>query len=377
MAVKKFKPTSPGRRFMAVSSFEDITKKAPEKSLTEPLKKTGGRNNNGRITTRHQGGGHKRMYRVIDFKRVKDGVPARVAAIEYDPNRSARIALLHYADGAKAYIIAPQGLRVGTSVESGPAADIKAGNALPLENIPTGTLVHNVELKPGQGAKMARSAGAGVQLVAKDQGYGVLRLPSGEMRRVLLTCRATVGQVGNSDHANEQSGKAGRSRWLGKRPSVRGSAMNPVDHPHGGGEGKSKGGRHPVTPWGVPTLGKRTRPKHKESDKLIVRGRRRGKERRYPPMSRSSKKGPFIDERLLGRIEAMNAANEKRMIRTWSRSSTVFPDMVGHTIAVHDGRKHVPVFVSEQMVGHKLGEFAPTRTFRGHAGDNKTQVKKR
>jgi large subunit ribosomal protein L2 len=280
VAVKKFKPTSPGRRFMAVSSFEDVTKKAPEKSLTEPLKKTGGRNNNGRITTRHQGGGHKRMYRVIDFKRVKDGVPAKVAAIEYDPNRSARIALLHYADGAKAYIIAPQGLRVGTSVESGPTADIKAGNALPLDNIPTGTLVHNVELKPGQGAKMARSAGAGVQLVAKDQGYGVLRLPSGEMRRVLLTCRATVGQVGNSDHANEQSGKAGRSRWLGKRPSVRGSAMNPVDHPHGGGEGKSKGGRHPVTPWGVPTLGKRTRRKHKESDKLIVRGRRRGKERR-------------------------------------------------------------------------------------------------
>ena len=280
MAVKKYKPTSPGRRFMAVSSFEEITKKAPEKSLTEPLKKTGGRNNNGRITTRHQGGGHKRQYRVIDFKRVKDGVPAKVAAIEYDPNRSARIALLHYADGAKAYIIAPQGLRVGTSVESGPTADIKAGNALPLDNIPTGTLVHNVELKPGQGAKMARSAGAGVQLVAKDQGYGVLRLPSGEMRRVLLTCRATVGQVGNSDHANEQSGKAGRSRWLGKRPAVRGSAMNPVDHPHGGGEGKSKGGRHPVTPWGVPTLGKRTRRKHKESDKLIVRGRRRGKERR-------------------------------------------------------------------------------------------------
>jgi len=280
MAVKKYKPTSPGRRFMAVSSFEGVTKKAPEKSLLEPLKKTGGRNNNGRITTRHQGGGHKRQYRIIDFKRLKDGVPAKVAAIEYDPNRSARIALLHYADGAKSYIIAPQGLKVGASVESGPAADIKAGNALPLENIPTGTLVHNVELKPGQGAKMARSAGAGVQLVAKDQGYGVLRLPSGEMRRVLLTCRATVGQVGNSDHANEVSGKAGRSRWLGKRPAVRGSAMNPVDHPHGGGEGKSKGGRHPVTPWGVPTLGKRTRRKHKESDKLIVRGRRRGKERR-------------------------------------------------------------------------------------------------
>jgi large subunit ribosomal protein L2 len=217
---------------------------------------------------------------VVDFKRRKDAVPARVAAIEYDPNRTARIALLHYADGAKSYILAPAGLRVGATVESGPGADIKPGNALPLENIPTGTLVHNVELRPGQGGKMARSAGSGVQLVAKDAGYGVLRLPSGEMRRVLLGCRATVGQVGNAEHSNEQSGKAGRSRWLGKRPAVRGSAMNPVDHPHGGGEGKSKGGRHPVTPWGVPTLGKRTRRKHKESNRLIVRGRRRGKERR-------------------------------------------------------------------------------------------------
>src|SRR6478736_111665 len=279
MPVRKFKPTSPGRRFMSVSTFDDITKSKPEKALTEKLTKKGGRNNYGRLTMRHQGGGHKRRYRVIDFKRTKDGVPAKVAAIEYDPNRSARIALLHYADGAKSYILAPAGLRVGASVESGPGADIKPGNALPLENIPTGTLVHNVELQPGQGGKMARSAGAGVQLVAKDQGYAVLRLPSGEMRRVLLTCRATVGQVGNSDHAHESSGEARRSRWLGRRPTVRGTAMNPVDHPHGGGEGKSKG-HHPVTPWGVPTIGKRTRPKHKESDKLIVRGRRRGKERR-------------------------------------------------------------------------------------------------
>jgi large subunit ribosomal protein L2 len=280
MAIKKYKPTSPGRRTMSVSSFEEITKTRPEKSLTEPLTKKGGRNNNGRITTRHQGGGHKRRYRVIDFKRTKDGVPAKVAAIEYDPNRSARIALLHYVDGAKAYILAPARLRVGATVESGPAADIKPGNALPLENIPTGTMVHNVELKPGQGGKMARSAGSSVQLVAKDAGHAVLRVPSGEMRRVPLSCRATVGQVGNTDHENQTIGKAGRSRWLGKRPAVRGSAMNPVDHPHGGGEGKSKGGRHPVTPWGVPTLGKRTRRKHKESNKLIVRGRRRGKEKR-------------------------------------------------------------------------------------------------
>ena len=207
-------------------------------------------------------------------------MPAKVASIEYDPNRSANIALLHYLDGEKAYILAPAQLRVGVMVQSGPDADIKVGNALPLENIPTGTLVHNVELKPGQGAKMARSAGSGIQLVAKDAGFAVLRLPSGEMRRVPLACRATVGQVGNVDHQNINWGKAGRSRWKGKRPSVRGSAMNPVDHPHGGGEGKSKGGHHPVTPWGVPTLGKRTRPKHKESNKLIVRGRRRGKDKR-------------------------------------------------------------------------------------------------
>jgi large subunit ribosomal protein L2 len=280
MPIRRYKPTSPGRRFMSVSTFEEITKTEPEKSLTTPVPKKGGRNNNGRITTRHQGGGHKRLYRVIDFKRQKDGVPAKVASIEYDPNRSARIALLHYADGAKSYILAPAQLRVGATVESGAAADIKVGNALPLENIPTGTLVHNVELQPGQGAKMARSAGSGIQLVAKDQGFAVLRLPSGEMRRVPLTCRATVGQVGNVDHQNITGGKAGRSRWRGKRPTVRGSAMNPVDHPHGGGEGKSKGGRHPVTPWGVPTLGKRTRRKHKESDKLIVRARRRGKEGR-------------------------------------------------------------------------------------------------
>ena len=280
MPLRKYKPTSPGRRFMTVSTFEEVTRSKPEKSLVEPVTRKGGRNNKGRITTRHQGGGHKRRYRVIDFKRTKDGVPAKVAAIEYDPNRSSRIALLHYADGAKAYILAPARLRVGATVESGPRADIRPGNALPLANIPTGTLVHNVELKPGKGGQLARSAGSGVQLVAKDEGYGVLRLPSGEMRRVPLSCRATIGQVGNVDHENVSGGKAGRSRWKGKRPAVRGAAMNPVDHPHGGGEGKSKGGRHPVTPWGVPTLGKRTRRKHKESDKLIVRPRRRGKEKR-------------------------------------------------------------------------------------------------
>jgi len=279
MALRKYKPTSAGRRFMTVSTFEEITKTEPEKALLEPVTRKGGRNNKGRITTRHQGGGHKRRYRVIDFKRGKDGVPAKVAAIEYDPNRSARIALLHYADGEKRYILAPARLKVGDRVESGAAADIKPGNSLPLANIPTGTMVHNVELKPGKGGQLARSAGSSIQLVAKEGTYATLRLPSGEMRRVLVACRATIGQVGNVDHENVSGGKAGRSRWRGKRPTVRGSAMNPVDHPHGGGEGKSKGGRHPVTPWGVPTLGKRTRRKHKESDKLIVRGRRRGKER--------------------------------------------------------------------------------------------------
>src|SRR5215211_7690160 len=280
MPVRKFKPTSPGRRFMTVSTFDDVTKKEPEKSLLEPVRKTGGRNHYGRITTRHQGGGHKRRYRTIDFKRTKDGIPAKVAAIEYDPNRSARIALLHYADGAKSYILAPARMREGQHVESGPQADIRPGNALPLVNVPTGTLVHNVELKPGKGGQMARSAGAGVQLVAKDEGFATLRLPSGEMRRVPLACRATVGQVGNVDHENVSSGKAGRARWQGKRPTVRGSAMNPVDHPHGGGEGKSKGGRHPVTPWGQPTLGARTRDKKKASSADIVRGRKRGKGRK-------------------------------------------------------------------------------------------------
>jgi large subunit ribosomal protein L2 len=279
MAVRKFKPTSDGRRFMTVSDFEELTASEPERSLLAPLHKTGGRNVNGRITTRHRGGGHKRRYRLIDFKRVKDGVPARVASIEYDPNRSARIALLHYADGEKRYILAPVRLRVGQTVESGAAVDIRPGNAMPLRSMPTGTTVHNIELRPGQGGKMARSAGSSAQLVAKEGGKALLRLPSGEMRRVPEGCRATVGQLGNVTHEIESGGKAGRSRWLGKRPTVRGTVMNPVDHPHGGGEGKNKGS-HPVTPWGKPTLGFRTRDKKKASGKDIVRARRRGKGRR-------------------------------------------------------------------------------------------------
>ena len=276
MGLKKYKPTSPGRRFQTVSDFADITRSTPEKSLLEPLSKKGGRNNNGRITTRHQGGGHKRRYRKIDFKRNKDAVPAKVASIEYDPNRSARIALLHYLDGEKRYILAPKGLTVGNKVESGADADIKPGNALCLRDIPTGTVVHAVELQPGRGAALARSAGTSIQLMGKEGDYAILRMPSSEMRRVLLTCRATVGEVGNADHGNISIGKAGRARWKGVRPTVRGTVMNPVDHPHGGGEGKNKtAGRHPVTPWGVPTKGHRTRKKGKASDRLIIRRRKK------------------------------------------------------------------------------------------------------
>jgi large subunit ribosomal protein L2 len=279
MGTRSFKPTSPGRRFMTISDFEEITTSTPEKSLLAPVHRTGGRNNNGRITTRHQGGGHKRRYRIIDFKRTKDGVPATVASIEYDPNRTARIALLHYADGAKAYIIAPQRLTVGAIVQSGADADIRPGNALPLSAVPVGTTVHAVELRPGQGARMCRSAGTSAQLVAKEGGKALLRLPSGELRRVPESCRATIGSVGNATHQNQSGGKAGRARWLGQRPGVRGTAMNPVDHPHGGGEGKTKGS-HPVTPWGKPTLGARTRNPKKASTAEIVRGRKRGKGRK-------------------------------------------------------------------------------------------------
>ncbi len=277
MAIRKPKPTSPGRRFVSYPDFAEITKSEPEKTLVEGLKKSGGRNAHGRKTARHRGGGAKRAYRRIDFKRRKDGVPAKVAAIEYDPNRSAYIALLHYVDGEKRYILAPQRLTVGMMVASGEDADISVGNCLPLSRMPVGTVIHCVELQPGRGGQMARSAGASVQLMAKDGDMATLRLPSGEMRLVRAECRATVGTIGNSDHQNVKVGKAGRKRHLGVRPQTRGTAMNPVDHPHGGGEGSTTAGRHPVTPWGVPTLGYRTRKQNKDSDKYIVRGRRRGK----------------------------------------------------------------------------------------------------
>jgi large subunit ribosomal protein L2 len=271
MGIKKLKPTSPGRRFQTVSDFDTITKSTPEKSLLAPKTRSSGRNSYGRITSRHRGGGHKRRYRIIDFRRTKDGVPAKVAAIEYDPNRNARIALLHYVDGEKRYILAPIGIKVGDMLESGSGAEIRPGNALPLRNIPTGTVVHGVELRPGGGAKMGRAAGTAVQLMSKENDVALLRLPSGEMRQVHLDCRATVGQVGNAEAELIKIGKAGRNRWKGKRPQSRGVAMNPVDHPLGGGEGRSSGGRHPVSPWGKPEV--KTRKKNKASDKYIVRRR--------------------------------------------------------------------------------------------------------
>jgi len=278
MPVRQYKPTSPGRRLMSVSTFDEITRTRPEKSLVEPKKSKAGRNNQGKITSRHRGGGEKRAYRIIDFKRNKFGVPAKVFSIEYDPNRSARIALLHYVDGEKRYIIAPNGLKVGDMVMSGPEAEIRVGNALPLSNIPTGTVIHNIELHPGRGGQIVRSAGGAAQLMAKSGDYAQVRLPSGEQRLIHIRCMATIGQVGNLDHENVRIGKAGRSRYLGRRPHVRGSVMNPVDHPHGGGEGRAPIGGQPQTPWGKPALGHRTR-RNKRTDKFIVRRRNAGRGR--------------------------------------------------------------------------------------------------
>jgi large subunit ribosomal protein L2 len=274
MAVRKVKPTSPGRRFQSYAAFDEITRKKPEKSLLRVNKKSGGRNAHGRITIRHRGGGHRRHYRIIDFKRDKTGVPAKVAAIEYDPNRSTRIALLHYVDGDKRYILAPLRLKVGDTVEAGPEADIKPGNSLPLKNIPLGTHIHNIELRFGKGGQVVRSAGTYAQLMAKEDRYALVKLPSGEVRMVLLNCRATIGQLGNVEHENRSLGKAGRKRWYGRRPKVRGVAMNPVDHPMGGGEGRSSGGRHPCSPWGVPTKGYKTR-NNKATDRFIVKRRKK------------------------------------------------------------------------------------------------------
>ena len=275
MPVKKYKPTSAGRRFMTTMDFSELTDKKPERSLVEVRKKHSGRNNNGHITVRHKGGGYRKQYRIIDFKRTKDAIPAKVAAIEYDPNRSARIALLHYRDGEKRYILAPAGIKIGDLLESGPKADIKTGNALPIANIPLGTVIHNIELRPGQGGKLVRSAGGSAQLMAKEGEYAQVRMPSGEVRKIQMVCRATIGQLGNVEHENEVVGKAGRQRHRGIRPSVRGIAMNPVDHPHGGGEARSTSGRPPTTPWGQMTMGKKTR-RNKRTANMIVR-KRKGK----------------------------------------------------------------------------------------------------
>lgn len=370
MAVKHLKPTSAGRRWQTISDFSEITCTKPEKSLLEPLPKKAGRNNNGRITTRHQGGGVKRRYRVIDFKRNKDGVPAKVATIEYDPNRSARIALLHYADGEKRYILAPKGLEVGQTIMSGSDADIKPGNALPLADIPVGTLIHAVEFQPGKGAAIARSAGNSCQLMGKEGKYAIVRMPSSEMRRILVTCRATVGEVGNADHANIVIGKAGRKRHLNVRPTVRGTVMNLSTT-------RTAVARARTTPLVDPPL-----PPGVSRRRAFVRARRRRSRTStsfvavrsnfgYRVLGEStyeqkSQKGPVRgDSPSLAYHRDERGWQEGRR-EDWSRASTIFPEMVGHTIAVHDGRKHVPVYVTESMVGHKLGEFAPTRTFRGH-----------
>ena len=374
MAIKSFKPYTPSRRNMTVSAFDGVDKKAkPERSLLETVKKNAGRNSYGRITVRHRGGGNKRKYRIIDFRRDKLDMPATVQRIEYDPNRSAFIALVKYEDGELRYILAPLGLKAGDTVVSSASADIKPGNCLPLANIPVGTIIHNIEINPGRGAQLVRSAGDYAQLMAKDAQYAQVRLPSGEVRLVRPNCIAVIGQVGNIDHENVHIGKAGRTRHMGIRPTVRGSVMNPNDHPHGGGEGKSPVGHPgPMTPWGKPAMGLKTRKTKNRTNKYIFK-RRNAKYGGYK-MSRSIKKGPFVAPELIKRIEELNKAGDKKVLKTWSRSSTIFPSFVGHTIAVHDGRRHVPVYITEDMVGHKLGEFAPTRTFRGHSGSKTTNA---
>jgi large subunit ribosomal protein L2 len=359
MPNRKTKPTSPGRRFATYPLREPLTASEPERKLTEGLRKSGGRNTNGRVTARHRGGGAKRRYRRIDFRRTKDGVPAKVATIEYDPNRSCYIALLHYADGAKSYILAPAEISVGDEVRSGPGSDIRPGNALALSDMPTGTIVHNVEMIPGQGGKLGRAAGAAIQLAAKEGDMVTLRLPSSEMRMVPAGCRATVGVLSNAEHQNLKVGKAGRNRHKGKRPPARRWRGPPHSR---WAPGDPLGQADPRLP--NPQEGQAVRPLH--------RPRQAAREEEEPlAMGRSTKKGPWVEAALMKRVAAMNESGKKQMVKTWSRTSTVFPEMVGHTIAVHDGRKHVPVFISESMVGHKLGEFAPTRTFRSHSGTGK------
>ena len=347
-----------------------MTATEPERKLTEGLRKSGGRNSNGRVTSRHRGGGAKRRYRKIDFKRLKDGVPAKVATIEYDPNRNCYIALIHYADGKKRYILAPAGITVGDQVQSGTAPTSPPAAPLRWRHADRHDRPQR-RARPRSGRQLGRAAGTAIQLAAKEGDMVTLRLPSTEMRMVRAECRATVGTLSNAEHQNVKIGKAGRNRHKGKRPQTRGVAMDPVDHPHGGGEAHHTPGGHPVTPWGKPTLGYESRKKGKQCEPLHRARTPPRKEKALEQMGRSTKKGPWVEEALMKRINAMNESGEKQMLKTWSRTSTVFPEMVGHTIAVHDGRKHVPVFISESMVGHKLGEFAPTRTFRAHSGTGK------
>ena len=366
MALVKVKPTSPGRRGLVKVVNPDLHKGRPWDKLVQSKKRGSGRNNNGHITTRHQGGGHKRYYRIVDFKRNKDGIAAKVERLEYDPNRSAHVALLLYADGERRYIIAPRGLGAGAALMNGADAPIKPGNCLPLRNIPVGTTVHCVEMLPGKGAQIARSAGASVQLLAREGAYAQLRMHSGEIRKVHVDCRATIGSVGNEEHNLRAIGKAGATRWRGIRPTVRGEVMNPVDHPHGG---RTRGNRHPVSPLGHADQGlpHAQEQAHRRHDHPPPARHQEG----LIAMARSIKKGPFVDHHLQAKIEAARATSDKRPIKTWSRRSTITPDFVGLTIAIHNGRQHIPVYVSENMVGHKLGEFALTRTFKAHSADKK------
>ena len=362
MPIKSLKPITPGQRGRTVNGFDTITTDKPEKSLLIPHKKSGGRNSQGKMTMKFRGGGHKKKYRLVDFKRDRKDDNAEVLSIEYDPNRSAFIALIKFEDGEKRYIIAPKGLKVGQSVVSGDKVNPSVGNCMPLSAIPLGTTICCIELSPGKGAVLARSAGSFAQLMARDGKFATIKLPSGETRLILVGCYAMVGSVSNSDHQLVVSGKAGRSRWLGRRPRTRAVVMNPVDHPMGGGEGRASGG-HPRSKKGIPAKGYRTRNKKKFSNKFIIE-----KEKIIMPRSL---KGPFVHKSLLKKVQVNLDSNKKSVIKTWSRSSMIIPDFVGQTIAVYNGRQFVPVYITENMVGHKLGEFSPTRSFRGHAGGKK------
>ena len=370
MALKSYNPVTPGQRQLVLVDRSGLYTGKPVKALTEGKNSSGGRNNSGSITIRYRGGGHKQAYRMIDFKRRKFDVPAKVERLEYDPNRTGFIALVKYDDGELAYILAPQRLAVGDSIVAGEHVDVKPGNAMPIANIPVGTIVHNIELKIGKGGQVARSAGTYAQIVGRDGEYVILRLNSGEQRLVHGRCLATVGAVSNPDNMNVSIGKAGRTRWMGRRGHVRGETMNPVDHPLGG---RTRGGRHPVTPWGKPTRGQEN-PQEQEHGEVHHDEPPRTQEAEVGAiMTRSVWKGPFVDGYLLKKADAARSSGRHEMIRIWSRRSTILPQFVGLTFGVYNGQKHIPVIVTEEMVGHKFGEFAPTRSFYGHSSDRKAK----